>query len=383
MKKYILLLLCAALAFSCSSDRQAKINGSFAGQPDKSVYLELLSHSGRQIVDSTTTDKKGGFKFKVDMQSLTPTFYNIKCDNATIPLIVKPKDNISLSSLGSLDRNYSVDGSLSSSLVKEFNSLLTNSIRELDSLSSAYSGTEDDEAMQTEFVNKYSSRYYQFKRDHIKFIVSNAADMSAVYALYQRLPGDVSLFNGDGDLVYYQMVADSIETRYPDSPHLRSLREEIAQAQAQMDLINLINSSDQVADIPELRMPDMHGNMVSLRELAKGKVVLLDFWSLLDARSLLLNADLKELYAAQNANGFEVYQVSVDTEKAAWIESVQSQRLPWTSVCDFYGLNSTALRTYNIPGVPFNILIDREGNIAARGYYGDELEARVKSLLNQ
>jgi hypothetical protein len=73
--------------------------------------------------------------------------------------------------------------------------------------------------------------------------------------------------------------------------------------------------------------------------------------------------------------------VSLDTDRALWINAVQKQRLPWTTVCDFRGQASGAARAYNITAVPANIVIDREGTLVGRNIYGDALERKIKELL--
>lgn len=108
--------------------------------------------------------------------------------------------------------------------------------------------------------------------------------------------------------------------------------------------------------------------------------MLLDFWSIADENSSFRNAELKELYAKYHDKGFEIYQVSVDTSKPAWIETVQMQKLPWISVCDFKGAASVAVQLYAVSSVPQNFLMDREGNIVARNAYGDNLENELRRL---
>ena len=85
-----------------------------------------------------------------------------------------------------------------------------------------------------------------------------------------------------------------------------------------------------------------------------------------------------EKYAAQ---GFEVYQVSLDANKAQWIGSVAEQRLPWISVCDLRGGDSPAVKLYNVQKIPANFLIDREGNIVRRNVASTGIEGAVKELL--
>ena len=65
--------------------------------------------------------------------------------------------------------------------------------------------------------SEYWAEYRRIKREQIKFIVEHKSSLAGVYALYQRLPGETYLFNLDGDVIYYRMVAEAIEERYPES----------------------------------------------------------------------------------------------------------------------------------------------------------------------
>ena len=94
-----------------------------------------------------------------------------------------------------------------------------------------------------------------------------------------------------------------------------------------------------------------------------------------------LNADLKQIYNKYESNGFRVYQVSFDTSKATWIQAIQDQKLPWTSVCDFRGQVSPIMGIYNVRSLPSNYLIDRKGRIVAKNVYSDALEAELKKIL--
>ena len=91
-----------------------------------------------------------------------------------------------------------------------------------------------------------------------------------------------------------------------------------------------------------------------------------------------MNADLKELYAKYHDQGFEIYQVAIDTSKAAWINVIQEQKLPWISVCDLKGDASPVIGEYNIRKLPANYIIDRKGQIVGKDLIGKDLEAEVK-----
>ena len=82
-------------------------------------------------------------------------------------------------------------------------------------------------------IKEYTAEYYRIRREQLRFIIEHKASLAAVYALYQRLPGDTYLFNGDSDVVYYRTVAEALQESYPESPYLQSLQAEIARMDAE------------------------------------------------------------------------------------------------------------------------------------------------------
>ena len=233
----------------------------------------------------------------------------------------------------------------------------------------------EDADARREALTNYRNEYVRIKQEQLRFIVEHKDRMAAVYALYQRIPGEQNLFNGEGDVVYYKTVADAVEERYPDSPYVPALRSEIARWDAR------INIAQQIVEMryPDIEMPDMYGHKKRLSSL-EGKVILLDFWSAELGNSNALNAELKRIYEEYADKGFEIFQVSVDTSKPVWVSAVQEQALPWISVCDFKGNASQAVGSYNLQKVPSNFLFDREGNIVGKDLYGDTLEKELQRL---
>ena len=213
--------------------------------------------------------------------------------------------------------------------------------------------------------------------------MKNAGSLAAIYALNQRIPGDQTLFGSNNDIVYFRLVAEEVAKNYPNSPYLAGLQATIGQYDKQMELMDKINEAlaGEPANFPEIEMADMYGKKHSLTAVQEGKVLLLDFWSVSDATSVFRNAEFKELYEKYHDKGFEIYQVSVNTSKPSWVETVQNQKLPWISVCDFKGGSSTAVQLYGVSRVPQNFLIDRAGNIVAVNAYGDDLKKELAKLM--
>ena len=265
---------------------------------------------------------------------------------------------------------------LRSDYKQPFSARLQKGAQQLENMGTEFARKLTDEERKS-LIKEYTAEYYRIRREQLRFIIEHKASLAAVYALYQRLPGDTYLFNGDSDVVYYRTVAEALQESYPESPYLQSLQAEIARMDARISLTSQITE----ARHPDLELTDIYGKKIRLSSLA-GKVVLLDFWSAELGSSNALNADLKELYRkyADAPVGFEVYQVAVDTSKPLWITAVQEQQLPWISVSDLRGRSSVALGLYNVQRLPANFLIDKEGTIVAKNIYGKSLEAKLDEL---
>lgn len=366
-------LTTAALMCGCQSSK-VKISGRFVGGDAKNIYLEQVLPLTQSVVDSAALAPDGSYRMELTGVAKTPSLYNVIYDGERIPLLLAGGDRLTLGSVGSVIRNYTVEGSSESELLRQFYQAFVTGAQQLENMGTEFARKLTDEERKS-LIKEYTAEYYRIRREQLRFIIEHKASLAAVYALYQRLPGDTYLFNGDSDVVYYRTVAEAIADRYPTSPYVQSLQAEVERMDARIDLMSRVTERG----YPDLELTDMYGKQVRLSSLA-GKVVLLDFWSAEAGTGNALNADLKEIYAKYADRGFEVYQVAVDTSKPLWITAVQEQQLPWISVSDLRGSASAALRLYNVQRLPANFLIDRDGNIVAKDLYGNSLVEKLDEL---
>ncbi|MBQ4502759.1 MAG: AhpC/TSA family protein [Alistipes sp.] len=375
MKKTLFALLCATILCCSCGKNEVRISGKFFGLNATSVYLEQMTASGQTVIDSVELAKDGSYRFLVKNVPQTPSIYNIIYNNERIPLLLSAGENVTVGSLGSVLANYTVSGSKESELLREFNREYIVGMQELNAQIAKYA--EAGEAARPEIARLYNAKQRELKRNQISFIIKNKSSIAAVYALYQRLSDEQYLVNSESDLIYFRTVADAVCKSYPDSPFVITLRNDVARMEAQSSLLNTIEERD----YPDIEADDMYGNPTKLSDL-DASVILVDFWAAELGNSNALNADLKQIYEKYHDSGFEVYQVSFDTSKAAWIKAVQEQKLPWVSVCDFRGQASPIMGVYNVRSLPANYLIDRKnGHIIAKNVYSDALEKELKKVL--
>ena len=370
------LLVAAVVCCSCQPAK-VQIDGRLAAGDEKIIYLEQVSSMRQMVIDTATLDAEGNYRFVVEQVAESPSLYNLLYDGERIPLFLAAGDHLTVNSVGNIVRNYTVEGSAESELVRAFYQQFVAGAQNLEAIARKLSNQELPTTEREALLKEYTEQYFAIRRDQLRFIAEHRASLAAVYAIYQRLPGDQYLADGTNDVIHYRGVAEALAESYPESPYLVMLRGDISRMEAAQRLAAEITEST----IPDLELSDIYGKKIRLSSLL-GKVVLLDFWSAQLGNSNVLNAELKEIYAKYRnaATPFEVYQVAVDTSKPLWISTVQEQQLPWISVSDLRGEASPAVGTYNVTKLPTSFLINKEGSIVARDIRGAELERKLQDL---
>lgn len=129
---------------------------------------------------------------------------------------------------------------------------------------------------------------------------------------------------------------------------------------------------------PEIELPAPNGKMLSLSSL-KGNLVLIDFWASWCAPCIQEQPELKNLYAkyhhpSQSGANLDIYAVSLDSKKDAWERAIKKLDLPWTQVSDLKFWTSPVAKTYQLEGIPFNVVVDSKGYIIALNLHQKELD---------
>ena len=129
--------------------------------------------------------------------------------------------------------------------------------------------------------------------------------------------------------------------------------------------------------VPTITLKNEKDSLISLASL-KGKVVLIDFWASWCGPCRQANKHLRKLYSKYKEQGFEIFSISADYNKAPWKQAIKADKITWLQVYDEGGIVANKWR---INYLPTTFLLNREGKIVAADLDGKELDKRIKSLL--
>lgn len=355
ISRFSKLLLSAAVALSLAScGRSARVDITVADAPSSEVIVKLLDINRFKVLDTLTLDESGKIVYKMDVQKGEPEFvYLFRGEKKIASMILKSADKVSVEAdtLG----NFTVTGSQESLKLAQVEKDYAYVLSKMNSLA-----RRAEDAVNPEYAlslrQDMGKTYLEYYRDRVRYVMENSTSLSVVPVFFQTFGAELPVFSQSTDAIHFRNVADSLAIVYPDSKYVKALRQEADKRFGYLELQTRIAAAESIS-YPEIELPDIKGEKRSLTDV-DAKVILLQFWTASDVEQKMFNLDvLKPLYEEFNSKGFEIYQVSLDVDKGLWAQVVKEQKLPWISVCDSRGAQSTYASLYNISAVPALFII--------------------------
>ena len=131
---------------------------------------------------------------------------------------------------------------------------------------------------------------------------------------------------------------------------------------------------------PDINMADTSGKPFALSML-RGKYVLVDFWASWCGPCRGENPNVVKAYNKFKNKNFTILGVSLDKDKASWVKAINDDKLTWHHISDLKHWNSAAVALYGFDGIPYNVLVNPEGQIVGSNLRGDALEMKLGELI--
>ncbi|HPR60844.1 MAG TPA: TlpA disulfide reductase family protein [Prolixibacteraceae bacterium] len=380
MNRLIIFALIIIVLSSCNNNNFS-IEGRISNAQTQMVYLDKLNINGTTPFDSSRIDANG--KFKISGSVSYPTFFLLRLnDQKFITLLIDSTEKVQFSAdYLNFSKDYRIDGSIGSEKVKLLNDKLAKTNTTIDSLQSMlnlFASNNNYQLNRQKWVAQIDSHYTAQQQFSKKFVEENPFSLASVLAIYQKFNDGNYVMQ---DLQTLKMAASALHSMYPKSVHALTLyndTEKLVQDIKAQEMRQIIQQYG--VNSPEINLPDHQGNKKALSAF-RGKYVLLHFWSATDRGSRIMNQVLSENYKQFKSKGFEIYQVSVDTDREAWLTAIEDDNLTWTNVGDMEG-SIAAVNSYNISRIPYNYLIDKEGNIITKDLKGPAILNTLSKILN-
>lgn len=385
-KAFTAIFVLVTIAFaSCSNQPDGPcftVKGNIKDADGKILTIKNIGVNNTIVLDSMELDEEGTYEFTIPSPGCFE-FYSLVLGDESILLTVDSTETVTVNSNAKeFATAYSVEGSTESEKIKEINTLrdaLAEQISAmLNSTSPAVMKTRNDILL---LIN-------EFKDNLVKqYIASNPGSASSYYILSLSLDG-TPLFmpmTERTDSKYLAAVATNIQLKYPDSERTRQLvdfAQKAMKATSPVQDIDIEVEEEEIATtgLFDINLPTMNGDSIKLSSFA-GKVVLLDFTIYKDPNISGRNIGLRELYAKYKEQGFEIYQISFDTDKHFWQTSASN--LPWTCVRDGNGAASSYALLYNVRQLPTFYLINKDNEIVLRDNQITDLGKEIERLITQ
>ena len=358
MRKLLLSIVAASMTLAaCNAQSGYKVTGTVEGMPDGKAIIATVNGSSLDTLAKADV-KNGSFEFTGNVSEPTGAYIMVIGQRGAIPFMLE-NANITVNAG---QAGLTVTGSEGQKIYDQFMAINASSQQEAMKLQQEYQAANGDQAKIQAVQEAYAKLMTDAQAKETELIKANPDSYVSTFVIVSSMG---------------QMEYEQLKERY-------SLLGEKAKASAQGKAI-----AAQIAKLestaigqiaPNFTITTPEGESISLYDI-KGKVKLIDFWASWCGPCRGENPHVVEIYKEYHPKGLEIFGVSLDNNKEAWVKAIADDGLVWKHGSDLKGWQSAPAQLYSVTGIPHTVLLDENNKIIAKNLRGDELKQKIAELL--
>ena len=342
------------------------ISGSISNLETNCIILSQIENIQTKktiLVDTLKVNKRGKFNA---VYFLEPAIYTLTFDNKkTLQLAIDKGQHIIIE--GNSTEDLIVSGSSDTELLTAYETFRKASLKRLvtsvrDSIKKLKAQQFDEQKI-TELRTLEVENYKIHLNELMQFVKENMGTSIAIYPTSNR-------WNNE-NLAVLDEIVTNFEEAHPNLEITKKLLEKV----------QLLKKTSIGNTIITINMPNQFNNFIELDSI-KGTYTLIDFWASWCPPCRTESTLLNNLYTRYNSKGFNIYGISLDSNKERWLKALKTDNRVWTNVSTVEGFKTAIAIEYGITSLPTNFLIDANGKIIASNLHGGKLKAFIEQLYN-
>jgi len=329
----------------------------------------------------TVKVKDGKFMMKGSAKEPEIMLIQVEAIQGKVPFVLENGDIDIIVDKDSLQKSK-FSGTFNNNIFSKFNDDLTKFQKELQKKLMAFQNANmakmkaAQDTKDTIVINKLMKEYQGMQKEGMDFYVKFAERNPK--ALLSALIVDSMLNDPAVDLVRVKKIYASFSPELKKYKPGKSIQTKLDKIDKPSTVAAAAANVGSVA--PDFTAPNPEGKSISLKQ-SLGKVTIVDFWASWCKPCRVENPNVVALYAKYHAKGLNILSVSLDKEASAWKTAIAKDKLTWNHVSNLKEFEDPIALQYGINAIPSIFVLDAKGVIIAKDLRGEELNAKIESLL--
>ena len=358
MRKLLLSIVAASMTLAaCNAQSGYKVTGTVEGMPDGKAIIATVNGSSLDTLAKADV-KNGSFEFTGNVSEPTGAYIMVIGQRGAIPFMLE-NANITVNAG---QAGLTVTGSEGQKIYDQFMAINATAQQEAMKLQQEYQAANGDQAKIQAIQEAYAKLMTDAQAKETELIKANPDSYVSTFVIV----------SGMGQMEYEQLKEryNLLGEKAKASAQGKAIAAQIAKLES--------TAIGQIA--PNFTITTPEGESISLYDI-KGKVKLIDFWASWCGPCRGENPHVVEIYKEYHPKGLEIFGVSLDNNKEAWVKAIADDGLVWKHGSDLKGWQSAPAQLYSVSGIPHTVLLDENNKIIAKNLRGDGLKQKIAELL--